>query len=471
MTKRQAKVQLTASNPEAESDPSDSEVSSNTIDKSTRKILKPLSSSQNSTSFNPFRNLGTLNLLNDQLSMMSSLNESFAKAVHAALKKNPTVDLSSTLFPQYNKHLEKVKETNGSSTHEKNPSLLVPSNKVVMSADTKTDSIQSLSNIPPFNSLKADSSSLESKSFLSTGLDLTGLNSSKTNAFSENTINPKPDSLFKSAFDTKKIIMDTTSSVKNLESKQLEDKSSLCKSDVFPRYDDKIFPFTSNSDLSSVKYAPTGSDSKNQKLSFSSTDKGSSLFEAPASIFAKQTSSLTFPKASTEELRPFSFLPKENVAFKGFGFMQSELHTLNSNHSLEAQSASDDQEENDELAIRKPDDDPLLKTGKGEEDEDCLCEERSKLYVKVGEGWTELGIGIFKLNRNRENKKIRLLFRVEGSGKILLNSWMQGVAVQVKNKDLFMMIPDANLNRPTQYLLRCSSQENASNICTLFNSS
>lgn len=68
----------------------------------------------------------------------------------------------------------------------------------------------------------------------------------------------------------------------------------------------------------------------------------------------------------------------------------------------------------------------LIKTGAGEEGEQSLQEARIKLFIfDRQQGWKDLGIGIFKINRQEnggESSKSRMLCRAEGSGKVLLNS-------------------------------------------------
>lgn len=98
----------------------------------------------------------------------------------------------------------------------------------------------------------------------------------------------------------------------------------------------------------------------------------------------------------------------------------------------------------------------LIKTGAGEESETCLMEQRCKLFTYEKErGWTDLGIGIFKINQGAEGKS-RILIRTEGSGKILLNSWINPnmevhLAEGKKEIDLLCVNQDAKV---AKYLVR-----------------
>ncbi len=67
----------------------------------------------------------------------------------------------------------------------------------------------------------------------------------------------------------------------------------------------------------------------------------------------------------------------------------------------------------------------LIRTGAGEEDEEALAEARVKLFIfDKDNGWVDLGVGIFKVNKRKEGFEgpNRLLCRGEASGLILLNS-------------------------------------------------
>jgi len=69
----------------------------------------------------------------------------------------------------------------------------------------------------------------------------------------------------------------------------------------------------------------------------------------------------------------------------------------------------------------------IIRTGAGEEGEECLAEARVKLFVfdkENGNTWTDLGVGIFKVNKWKEDSEgpNRVLCRSEASGLILINS-------------------------------------------------
>ncbi len=57
----------------------------------------------------------------------------------------------------------------------------------------------------------------------------------------------------------------------------------------------------------------------------------------------------------------------------------------------------------------------------GEENEDIIFKERSKLYRWKDAEWKERGTGELKLLRDKNNNKIRLLLRQDKTKKIVAN--------------------------------------------------
>lgn len=100
----------------------------------------------------------------------------------------------------------------------------------------------------------------------------------------------------------------------------------------------------------------------------------------------------------------------------------------------------------------------LIKTGAGEEDEKALCEERCKLYMLDKEdGWKDLGIAIIKVNHSEATGKSRIIVRAEGSGKMLLNSWInETMTVEYTNgkKELDVLCVN-QAGKIAKYAVRC----------------
>lgn len=112
----------------------------------------------------------------------------------------------------------------------------------------------------------------------------------------------------------------------------------------------------------------------------------------------------------------------------------------------------------------------LIKRGVGEEGEETIAEERIKLFFlerDSGGGWKDLGIAIAKVNRSQDTGKRRLLARSEGTGKVLLNTWISGTATKVDHiggtKDLTLICMGTE-GKPVQYLMRCKEPAQAASF-------
>lgn len=112
----------------------------------------------------------------------------------------------------------------------------------------------------------------------------------------------------------------------------------------------------------------------------------------------------------------------------------------------------------------------LIKRGAGEENEETLAEERIKLFSlerDSGGGWKDLGVAIAKVNRTQDTDKRRLLARSEGTGKVLLNTWISGAATKVdhiEGKKDFTLICVGAEGKPLQYLIRCKEPAQAASF-------
>lgn len=124
------------------------------------------------------------------------------------------------------------------------------------------------------------------------------------------------------------------------------------------------------------------------------------------------------------------------------------------------QVVSDNYTEN-EVLKRSPDDALHMQTGLGEEGDLVLSQLRCKLFQHDDSknSWVDIGIGVLKLNKLLE--KHRLIFRLEGSGKTLVNTWIDANFRYSFNnsKEIFLCIPismDSSGNvTVAKYFVRC----------------
>ncbi|KAG4091988.1 PH domain-like protein [Neocallimastix lanati (nom. inval.)] len=105
-------------------------------------------------------------------------------------------------------------------------------------------------------------------------------------------------------------------------------------------------------------------------------------------------------------------------------------------------------------------------TKTGEEDEECIHSIRAKLYEDENNSWKERGIGLLKINCNKENKsKVRLVMRAEGILRVILNEriipGMKFSVIQDKYIS-FAAISDAKTIK--KYLVKCGSTMSANEL-------
>jgi nucleoporin NUP2 len=112
----------------------------------------------------------------------------------------------------------------------------------------------------------------------------------------------------------------------------------------------------------------------------------------------------------------------------------------------------------------------LLKRGEGEEEEEELLAApiRCKLFQFNLEGntWTDLGIGFLKVNRNRGDRRGRVLCRAEGSGRVLLNATINPTNTSLQweegKRELSITIPvQAKLSK---FLVRAKEVDQARSL-------
>ena len=178
----------------------------------------------------------------------------------------------------------------------------------------------------------------------------------------------------------------------------------------------------------------------------SSTDLKPFAFKAPSSTEAPPKP--TFHFSTPLEIKPFNFTPlskpSESVAPLSFSFGgSSNSQEAPAPFGLISPKASQSQEAS--KAPGEEDDEPLepatvniIRTGAGEEDEECKAEARVKLFTFAkADGWVDLGVGIFKVNKAKEGveRPNRILCRGEASGIILLNSAILADATKVDWED------------------------------------
>jgi hypothetical protein len=134
--------------------------------------------------------------------------------------------------------------------------------------------------------------------------------------------------------------------------------------------------------------------------------------------------------------------------------------TLDSVAEEDHPSSGEEVKNEDEGPVSDP---SLLRTGVGEEDEELLHEVRGKLFQLKENAYIDLGICIFKINQNCITQKKRILCRAEGTGKLLLNTYLYPSTInkhELGKKDVILVCLDSQ-GRPAKYFIRVKTPESA----------
>ena len=106
----------------------------------------------------------------------------------------------------------------------------------------------------------------------------------------------------------------------------------------------------------------------------------------------------------------------------------------------------------------------LSGTGEGEEDEDCLHEVRCKMWnLKEGK-WADLGIGLFKVKKNKSNGKKRVLVRNAGNGKVVVNFRLTEGFKPIKDKNIVSFLGFDGDGKPTNYRCKVKTDDGAGEL-------
>ncbi|ORX77473.1 PH domain-like protein, partial [Anaeromyces robustus] len=181
-------------------------------------------------------------------------------------------------------------------------------------------------------------------------------------------------------------------------------------------------------------------------------------------IFGTSSSNVSFSSfASYSKGSTFGNLSNNNTTFSSFGKSSSDSKDTFAS-LLKSEGTSFDkkkEESNDKNKQFKETD-----TKTGEEDEECIHSVRAKLYEDENNSWKERGIGLLKINRNKENKsKVRLVMRVEGILRVILNERlipnMKFNIIQDKYIS-FAAISDSKTIK--KYLIKCGTAMSANEL-------
>ncbi|KAE8540486.1 hypothetical protein D1P53_003432 [Cryptococcus gattii VGV] len=243
-----------------------------------------------------------------------------------------------------------------------------------------------------------------------------------------------------------------------------------------PAEDEPGSSTTSTSTPAPVPAPATTTTTKKPQATFSSFSSSSSPFTSSASASASK------PKPSPS---PFPFA-SASAPIKGsaFGTYSNTATAFKSGAAGSGTVAGDDGVSAEQQGKRASFGDILKesrgdveveKEGKvamheqdvttGEEDEDTVFQARSKLFVNE-KGWKERGVGLLKLNVQRnDGSGARLVMRADGVLRLLLNSKLyKGLNPTVEGKTVLMTLPNVGEKEMAIICLRMSNAKVAEEL-------
>ncbi|KAG4305743.1 hypothetical protein PORY_000653 [Pneumocystis oryctolagi] len=244
---------------------------------------------------------------------------------------------------------------------------------------------------------------------------------------------------------------------------------------------------TNTSTASLFNFEPTTSKNSNSDFSWTpdkgikfapspSKDAGNPVGKAPTFQFVNPLSTGNIgnevPQYKPVESVGFEFGNKINTNFS-FGqpsafsssFMNFEQKNIPVAESTENDMFPQEPRTNDHLIAAK---------GEGEENEDIIFTAKAKIYkYSVKENrFSDLGIGILKLNVDKDTSKARVLARLEGSGKVIINAGLQKdfqYLITGKKSVKIPAIPRDGTGIDT-YLVRVRDEETSKKLADLLES-
>ncbi|KAJ3219284.1 hypothetical protein HDU67_001903 [Dinochytrium kinnereticum] len=182
----------------------------------------------------------------------------------------------------------------------------------------------------------------------------------------------------------------------------------------------------------------------------------------PTSIFPSFPPAQPFSSTTSQ----FSFAPKPTATFPDM--QTNPLFAPPVTEKMPdpaAEDAGEDDEDGEKDEQVNPD---VFMKGSGEESEDTVFEVRAKAFRFSSEKkeWSDVGLGMARINVDRVSGKKRFIMRAEASGRVLLNFFLiKGMSPTREGKSAmnFVCVQDG---KPVKYLLRVKEPGAADELVT-----
>ncbi|WBW75353.1 nucleoporin Nup61 [Schizosaccharomyces osmophilus] len=362
------------------------------------------------------------------------LNKAFLDSVQKSLENDPFGNLS-ILMEEYKKHLGSIESSVSSVDLNKAQNESMPTSEAESVKSSQMDFSKSSNDnevATENTSTKPSESTLPVPGAPRFGFSAPDL--SKSFQFNPSSLTPtgplaafnkeitKPNEEKKSAFGSETQAKTPFS---------FGQKSSFTPTFSFQKTSQEQGEKKPSTDLSSENKEEN--DTQKKGLNFSWDPSKPIKFEAPEKKFTFTNPLSAKKPAPTPEVNPpnaasigFSFGTNPNpfsFAAKPPASVNNEGTTDEKNEGVEQPETAEEGKEEDKKDEEKQDNSLVVSKGQGEENEDSIFETRAKLYRfnSTSKSYTDIGLGPLKLNVDRTSNAARLLARVDGNGKLLLN--------------------------------------------------
>ncbi|CAE6428613.1 unnamed protein product [Rhizoctonia solani] len=179
------------------------------------------------------------------------------------------------------------------------------------------------------------------------------------------------------------------------------------------------------------------------------------------------------PKANTTTARPggsvgFSFgasPPRKETPGFLFGAGSSSSAVVTPKTETAPVTSDDDKDKDKEAEPKvdeEPDTDKAQTSGAGEENEDTVFGARARVLRFYNQAWVGVGIGQFKIKYDRETKKRRVLHRLEGTGRVVLNCGLfEEMNPVLESKGLMRFTATDEQGHPMLYRVKVKTEAEA----------
>lgn len=197
--------------------------------------------------------------------------------------------------------------------------------------------------------------------------------------------------------------------------------------------------------------------------------------EKPMSFTISQTDSDPKPPQSfsfnfgSSSFKPLEAVPSQGINPTPFAFTFNNPSGGSSLFNTSKPNEESGDDDGEDAPVEPADSTPsLIASNEGEEQEDTVHEDVVRVHMANGtSGFQDFGRGSLKVNRPKETgRKWRIICRAEGTGKMLINSYLSSPPCSVEQRDatnrprqIHVTLKHAETGLPTLYIIQVKELE------------